>query len=50
MATLPTEPDPPESGPEAGEPNTSRLPIEPEFAPDWAPAEPSEPGTDSQLP
>jgi hypothetical protein len=50
MATLPIEPDPPEPGPQEAEPNTSRLPIEPEFAPEWVPAEPEDPGAKQQLP
>lgn len=52
MATShPLEPGPPEPGPEdEAQPNTSRLPVEPEFAPDWTPTEPEDPGTKQQLP
>ncbi|MEJ7931958.1 stereocilin [Ramlibacter sp. AN1015] len=52
MATHPVEPEAPEEGgaepPSA--PNTTRLPIEPEFLPDWSPAEPEDPGAKPQLP
>jgi hypothetical protein len=50
MATHPVEPQAPEPGqaphhhPEAPEPNTTRLPVEPEFAADWKPAQPEDPG------
>ncbi len=50
MATQPIEPDPPESGPEEAEPNTSHLPVEPEFAPQWVPAEPEDPSAHRELP
>ncbi len=50
MATQPPAPDPPADGPEDAEPNTSQLPVEPEFAPQWAPAEPEDPGAGGQLP
>jgi hypothetical protein len=52
MATHPVEPEPPEgeADPNEGEPNTSRLPVEPEFAPRWQPAEPEEPATHPHLP
>lgn len=52
MATHPVEPEPPETGGEEppDQPNTTRLPVEPEFAPDWAPAEPEDPGAKRQLP
>lgn len=49
-ATLPHEPEPPAPVPEEAEPNTSRLPVEPEFAPEWKPAEPEDPGTRPPLP
>lgn len=50
MATHPVEPEaaepgqPPHHHPQAPQPNTSRLPVEPEFAPEWKPAEPEDPG------
>ncbi len=49
MATRPVEPELPQPGqpphhhPEVPEPNTSRLPVEPEFPADWKPAEPEDP-------
>lgn len=49
MTTHPVEPEAAEPGqpahhhPQGEQPNTSRLPIEPEFAPDWKPAEPEDP-------
>ncbi|MEY4712570.1 MAG: hypothetical protein RIS88_2020 [Pseudomonadota bacterium] len=50
-ATHPVEPEPPESGPaDPVPPNPSHLPVEPEFAPDWRPAEPEDPGTRPPLP
>ncbi len=53
MATHPVEPaGPPEGAPDSqeGEPNTSRLPVEPEFAPQWQPAEPEDPVAHPRLP
>ncbi len=49
-ATLPHEPQPPQPVPEEAEPNTSRLPVEPEFAPEWRPVEPEDPGVKSPQP
>ncbi len=49
-ATHPVEPQPPEPGPAEGEPNTSRLPVEPEFAPGWKPVEPEDPDGNPRLP
>lgn len=46
----PYAPPEPEAGEPEGEPNTSRLPVEPEFAPDWKPVEPEEPGGHPRLP
>ncbi len=49
MATHPVEPEASEPGqaphhhPSSPEPNTSRMPVEPEFAPDWKPVEPEAP-------
>lgn len=51
MATThPGAPGPPQPEPNEAEPNTSRLPVEPEFAPEWMPSEPEDPGTTQQLP
>ena len=50
MATHPVEPEAPAPGqaphhhPESPEPNTSRLPVEPEFPSEWQPVEPEDPG------
>ncbi|WP_167784748.1 hypothetical protein [Ramlibacter rhizophilus] len=46
MATHPVEPDPDQpGGDESPEPaNPTRLPVEPEFQPDWKPVEPEAPG------
>ncbi|MFD0667089.1 hypothetical protein ACT80S_05190 [Ramlibacter sp. MAHUQ-53] len=49
-ATIPIEPEPPQPMPDDAEPNTSRLPVEPEFAPEWRPAEPEDPGAKPRLP
>ncbi|HSH88369.1 MAG TPA: stereocilin [Ramlibacter sp.] len=43
MATHPVEPEPPEPGSETGEPNPTRLPVEPEFGIALPPAEPEDP-------
>jgi hypothetical protein len=43
MATHPVEPEPLEPSDPPAEPNTSRLPIEPEFAPKAEPVEPEDP-------
>lgn len=52
MATHPVEPEAPEPGGDEppAQPNTTRLPVEPEFLPDWAPAEPETPGAKPHLP
>ena len=52
MATHPVEPEDTPKGAEEtpAQPNTSRLPVEPEFLPDWAPAEPEDPGAKPHLP
>jgi len=56
MATHPVEPEAAEPGQPAHphsqspQPNTSRLPVEPEFAPEWRPVEPEDPGTRAPLP
>jgi hypothetical protein len=48
MATHPVEPDEPEDGREpSAQPNTTRLPVEPEFMPESLPAEPEEPGSNA---
>ncbi|MBL0420198.1 hypothetical protein JI739_07540 [Ramlibacter sp. AW1] len=47
MATHPVEPDhTPDTGAEepADQPNTTRLPVEPEFLPDLVPGDPEDPG------
>ena len=50
-STHPVEPEPPEPGmPEPIAPNPSHLPVEPEFAPEWRPVEPEDPGTRAPLP
>ena len=43
MATHPVEPEQQPEGPDPGEPNPTRLPVEPEFGPQLPPAEPEEP-------
>ncbi|HYF20858.1 MAG TPA: hypothetical protein VEA40_23525 [Ramlibacter sp.] len=44
MGTHPVEPDEPaESGANPAAPNPTRLPVEPEFAPQESPVEPEEP-------
>ena len=43
MATHPVEPEPLPPGPEPTVPNTSHLPVEPEFGPMLPPAEPESP-------
>lgn len=45
MSTRPLEPDSPVPGMEEAEPNTSQLPIEPEFEIKLPPAEPEKTGT-----
>ncbi|MEY2801294.1 MAG: hypothetical protein RL513_879 [Pseudomonadota bacterium] len=51
LATHPVEPEAPQPGaPEPEQPNPSHLPVEPEFAPEWRPAEPEDPGTHPPLP
>lgn len=45
-ATHPVEPE----APEPVEPNPSHLPVEPEFAPEWRPVKPEDPGTRPPLP
>lgn len=52
MATHPVEPETevPGGGEQPDQPNTSRLPIEPEFQPDWTPTDPEEPATKPHLP
>ncbi len=53
-ATHPVEPEAPEPGvpgaPEPAPPNPSHLPVAPEFAPEWRPVEPEDPGTRAPLP
>ncbi len=44
MATHPVENEPSPADGELGQPNPTRLPIEPEFAPQLPPAEPEDPG------
>jgi hypothetical protein len=43
MATHPVEPEPAHPDEEPGQPNPTRLPVEPEFAPQLPPAEPEDP-------
>jgi hypothetical protein len=43
MPTHPVEPEPFPPGPEPVAPNPSHLPVEPEFGPVLAPAEPEDP-------
>jgi len=46
MATHPVEPDDSDDGHEpSAQPNTTRLPVEPEFMPDTLPSEPEDPGS-----
>lgn len=44
MATHPVEPEDDTPSHEPGAPNPTRLPVEPELAPDVMPSEPEDPG------